>query len=74
MFTSSPFSDLLSLENNMNFMNQEPTSRIQNIPSSETRGIPINRAGDKSGAIMILSLVLAILVVLMSIGFCVVKQ
>ncbi|KAJ6224858.1 hypothetical protein RDWZM_003403 [Blomia tropicalis] len=77
LFTSSPFSDLLSLESNQNFLNHEPTSRVQETQvthNNNPKGIPISPNADKSGAILILSVVLAVMVVIMSIGFCVVKH
>ena len=36
--------------------------------------VPVTRAGDKSGAILILSIVLAILLVVMSVGFCIIRR
>ncbi|UXI17727.1 RING finger protein 11 [Sarcoptes scabiei] len=74
LFTSSPFSDPLSLENNMNFMSHEPT-RVQITSTNyDPKGVPITRTGDKSGAILVLSIVLAIMVVVMSIVACIVKH
>nr|XP_027202384.1 tyrosine-protein phosphatase Lar-like isoform X2 [Dermatophagoides pteronyssinus] len=75
LFTSSPFSDLLSLENNMNFMNHEPTRVHITSATYDPKGVPImGRTGDKSGPILVLSIVLAIMVVVMSIVACIVKH
>nr|XP_046909116.1 tyrosine-protein phosphatase Lar-like isoform X4 [Dermatophagoides farinae] len=75
LFTSSPFSDLLSLENNMNFMSHEPTRVHITSATYDPKGVPImGRTGDKSGPILVLSIVLAIMVVVMSIIACIVKH
>lgn len=58
----------------MNFMNHEPT-RVQITSATyDPKGVPIARTGDKSGPILVLSIVLAIMVVVMSIVACIVKQ
>lgn len=48
----------------------DPVAPSASIP----RNVPVVRVGDKSGAILILSIVLAILVVVLAIGFYIVKH
>ncbi|XP_054161906.1 tyrosine-protein phosphatase Lar-like isoform X2 [Oppia nitens] len=79
LFTSSPFSDALSLDSII----AEGHARSPNVQQSESQQpspekpgdrVPVTRAGDKSGAILILSIVLAILLVVMSVGFCIIRR
>lgn len=65
LYTSSEFSDDLSL----NLLNQP----VKHIPGPDPKLSPAHKA-DTSGAYLILSVVSAILLVVVSIGFCIIKR